>query len=340
LVQSTQINAAFLPGINRFTPRRALPLWPAVLAAAVLVLEANPVAASFGGRLDLSPGFFFVGAASVATPGALLCMIAEWVGSRHRPPLWIGNAALGLAVCCLLIAQRVIGPGGDSGLFVVFLPPLMTLALVSLLPAPAWRLMAVWCVAAGVAAVFLLRPPVPDPTAATVQGLRALLLGGALVSMLLWHLGFWLGQRSRRRAGFAPASAPDLSRALEFSIDGLKRGYTHGSRWMSQTGASAGPFRWLQEHPGFSWWLGGATVFHAGIAALTALGYMSVLMAALQGEALVADLLGLAIDTPNALTAGTWATTASSGRWSRGGVPGVRRQRPAGSTRVGSRHFG
>lgn len=156
-------------------------------------------------------------------------MIAEWIGARHRPPLWVGNAALGLAVCCLLIAQRVIGPGGDSGSFVVFLPPLMTLALVSLLPAPAWRLMAVWCVAAGGAGIFLLRPPMPDPTSATVQGLRALLLGGA-------------------------------------------------------------------------------TVFHAGIAALTALGYKSLLMAALLGEALVADLLGLAISAPNALTAGAWAT--------------------------------
>lgn len=294
---------------NDSAPRatRIPPPWSAVLAAAALVLEAAPAQASFGGRLDLGFGFLFVAAAVVSSPGALLCMIAEWVGARRRPPLWVGSAALGLAVCCLLIALRLIGPGGDSGLFVIFIPPLMTLALVSLLPAPVWRVIAVWCVAIGVAWLFVLRARNPGPSSTTVEGLGAL-LGGALVSMLLWHLGFWLGQRSLRRAGHAPASAPDLPGVLHHAVDGLKQSCAHRPRWISRIGVPSGFFRWLEEHPGLSWWLGGAAVFYAGIAALTAVGYTTLLIAMLQGELLVADFLGLAISAPNALTAGAWAT--------------------------------
>ena len=60
--------------------------------------------------------------------GAVISMLTELFGARHRPPRWVGSIALGIAVITLLVMLRVVGPGGDSGVLVVFLPPLMSLA--------------------------------------------------------------------------------------------------------------------------------------------------------------------------------------------------------------------
>jgi len=60
--------------------------------------------------------------------GAVVSMLTELFGARHRPPRWVGSIALGIAVITLLVMLRVVGPGGDSGVLVVFLPPLMSLA--------------------------------------------------------------------------------------------------------------------------------------------------------------------------------------------------------------------
>lgn len=191
----------------------------AAFVSVLIVLAVAPAQASFGGSIKLDPAFVFMVAAVVAMPGAVISLLAETIGARHRPPLWVGGLALGIAVITLLVMLRVVGPGGDSGVLVVFLPPLMSLALVSLVPAPRWCLVAVWCVAIGVA-VLLVRVTQAPGAASSADGGYGALYGGALVSMLFWHVGFWLGQRWRRRAGLAPAEAPDLSGAIHVAAAG------------------------------------------------------------------------------------------------------------------------
>jgi hypothetical protein len=277
------------------------------VAAVVSVLAAAPAQASFNGPFKLDPAFVFMVAAVVAVPGAVISMLAELFGARHRPPRWVGSVALGIAVITLLVMLRVIGPSGDSGVLVVFLPPLMSLALVSLVPAPWWRLVAVWCVAIGVAVLMVLVTRTPEAASSADGGLGAL-YGGALVSMLLWHLGFWLGQHWRRRAGLAPAEAPDLSGAIRVAADGLKSLDAQRQRLDRGASTASGFVTWLRGHPGVKWWLGGAVVFYAGIAALAAAGYRAPFMAMVQGESLVTELFGYTFNGPVALTAGAWAT--------------------------------
>ncbi len=166
-------------------------------------LGATPALASFNGPLDLGFGFTFTAAALLALPGGLLCALAEFLGTRHRPPLWLGFAALALAACCLLLVLRIIGPGGDSGVFIFPVPPLMSLALVSLLPAPSRRLIATWVVALAVAVLLVIISQHLGSSASQEENLGAL-LGGGLSSMLPWQIAFILQQRARGRAGLVP----------------------------------------------------------------------------------------------------------------------------------------
>ncbi len=290
------------PRAGRIRPRSL-----AAMATVVSVLAAAPAQASFNGPITPDPAFVFVLAAAVAVPGAVIAMLAELFGAGHRPPRWVGSVALGIAVITLLAMLRVIRPSSDNGVLVVFLPPLMSLALVSLVPAPWWRLGAVWCVAIGVAVLMVLVTRNPEAAPSADAGLGAL-YGGALVSMLLWHLGFWLGQRWRRHAGLAPAEAPDLSGAIRVAANGLKSLNAQRQRLHLGASTASGFVTWLRGHPGVKWWLGGAIVFHAGIAALTTAGYRAPFMAMVQGESLIAELFGYTLNGPVALTAGAWLT--------------------------------
>lgn len=153
-------------------------------AALALGLATESAWASFNGPIDLGFGTVFVAAAALALPGALLCALTEWIGARHRPPAWAGCVALGLAVYCLGRALRFLPPFGDSGLFIFPVPPLMTLALVSLVPAPRWRQCAVWCIAIGTIWLGLSRQQLLGPSTSAAETLGGL-LGGALISLLL-----------------------------------------------------------------------------------------------------------------------------------------------------------
>jgi hypothetical protein len=296
------------------------------IAAAMFCLVADPAAASFGGGgyLELGFGLAFAAAGVLALPGALLCLLAEWRGARRRPPLLLGVVALGLASYCLWRVGSWKPGIGDTGIAIFVLPPLMTLALVTLVPAPRWRLIAVWCVAVGSLSLVLFKAQEFGSSKNTSEGIGAL-LGGALVSMLLWQLAFLLGQRSLRRAGIAPAPAPDLQRMLERMADGLKQANENHPEWVDR----------LAQHQGFLWWLGGAAAFYVGVGVLTAVGYKVLLLATLQSEWRIADFLGFA--TRGGLESltfdawalhglvwsaiagwGTWGAAAAAGRFDAG----------------------
>lgn len=285
--------------------------------------------ASFNGPLNLGFGPVFLIAAVLALPGGLLCALAEVLGSRRQPPLWVGFTALLLAVCSILLALRVIGPGGDSGWFVFPVPPLMTLALLAFFPAPYWRLTAVWVVAAGFAGLLVLCGTRQLSSMPTEEGLGAL-LGGGLSSMAPWQLAFILQQRSRRRSGVAPAPAPEFpgqrrrfNRAVQYlkADDGLRK-------------------NWLFKHPGLSWWLGGAIVFYLVVMALTVLGSTGPVTAMLTIEWRIADLFGFGLRAtgptlPGAwglsgmvwaaiVGGGVWGVAASTGRFDPGRLAALR----------------
>lgn len=261
-------------------------------------LGASAALASFNGPLDIGFGFAFMAGAILALPGGLLCVLAEFLGTRHRPPPWMGFSALGIAACCLLLVFRIIGPGGDSGLFIYPVPPLMTLALVSLLPAPSWRLIAVWLIAVGVFALLVFAAQQPGSLSLPKDVLGGL-LGGSLSSMLPWQLAFILQQRARRRAGLVSPPPPNFT-ALR-----------HG---LLRTWRAVGPDQprglgFLFKHRGLLWWLGSATTFYLGVMGLAVLGRNELRMAMLAIEWRIADLFGLAWLAPGAISPAAWATS-------------------------------
>jgi len=60
-------------------------------------------------------------------------------------------------------------------------------------------LITTWCIAIGFTWLIVLKAHQSKPAEDTV----GLVLGGALVSMLMWQVAFELGQRESRRAGIA-----------------------------------------------------------------------------------------------------------------------------------------
>lgn len=287
-------------------------------AALVLGFATASAWASFNGPIHLGFGVVFVAAAVLALPGAALCALAEWAGVRHRLPAWAGFAALGSAVYCLARALRFLPPFGDSGLFIFPVPPLMTFALVSLVPAPRWRRSAVWCVALGTIWLGLSRQQLLGPSSSTAETLGGL-LGGALTSLLLWELAFVLGQRSLRRAGIPPAAGPDLRKFADRAAAFRQRSGRFRPQWFGR----------LLELPGFAWWLGGAALFYAGIAVFAALGFPGLLAATLYIDWRIADFLGFAVRGPDAVTVRAWAAhglvwaaIAGGGAWGAAAVAG------------------
>jgi len=267
--------------------------------------------ASFGGRLDLSFGFMLVGGLIVALPGGLACLLAEWLGTRRRPPPWVGVCGLALGLLCLggLLAAK---PSGMGGALLFPLPPLMTLALVTLLPAPGWRLFAVWCMSTGSLWLIVLVHR-PDGPPAAAEELLGGLLGGALTHLVLWHLGFLLGQLGRRRASIAPASGPDWHAVLNRAAQGWRR--------LDARRPAMPPRR--HPHPGFYWWLGGAAVFYLAIVMLSALGSEALLQAALRTEWRITDFFGLTWNNERETTPARmwfthgliWSAIAGCGTW-------------------------
>ena len=263
--------------------------------------------------MGLGFGFAFLAAAILALPGGLLCVLAEVIGARHRPPSWLGILALVLAVCCLLLVFRVIGPGGDRGWFIFPVPPLMTLALVSLLPAPRWRLIAVWLVATSLLGLLAHAFQQLGSATTPAEGL-GVLLGGALSSMLPWQLAFVLQQRAWRRAGRAPPAAPSFTLLHEFLRGAGRAGN-------SEQGPGLGV---LARRHGLGWWLAGATIFYLGVMGLSVLGINALPAAMLSIEWRISEFVGMALQAPDESVAAAWAGSGLA--WSAiigGGVWGV-----------------
>jgi len=179
------------------------------VAGLALCLLATPALASFNGRLDLGYRGMFVAGLVVSIPGGLACLVLELSFSRRQPPRWVGKAALVIGIASQ--AALLIAPlGSSAGALLYVLPPVITLALVTLLPVPAWRLLAVWAVSLGSIALLFAFAPI-DPTAPRIRGeeLLGALTGGVVTHLALWHLGFLLGQIGRRRGGVTAAPGPD-----------------------------------------------------------------------------------------------------------------------------------
>ncbi|MEO8135120.1 MAG: hypothetical protein ABI831_14195 [Betaproteobacteria bacterium] len=278
-----------LPAAWPLAPRRLLP----ILIATAVIAISPPALASFNGRLDLGPGLTLLIAAAFSLPGAVLCAIIEWIGARRRPPTWVGALAAGLGIFC---GTRALGwdPRGDAGYFLLAVPPLLTLALVALIPAPRPRLVAVWVTS--LLGLWLVAVAL-NSTGADPSDVAALPIGGALVTLPLWQLVYLLRQASLRRAGITPVPGPDFKAALSRVVAAL---------WQArETARSRPPGSALQQ--GLHWLVGGAGVFYVGVALITAMGYETFSFTLVTAEWRVTQLFGLpggpARDSPTR----TWA---------------------------------
>jgi len=302
------------------------------VAALALGLVATPVWASFNGPLNLGYGGMFVGGLVVCVPGGLACFLLEWLCSRRQPPKWVGKAALTLGIASQ-VALLIAPLDGIAGTLLYLLPPVMTLALVTLLPAPAWRLLAVWAVSLGSIALLVAFAPV-DATGPRNRDeeLLGALTGGAVTHMALWHLGFLLGQIGRRRAGVAAAHSPDWRAIRDHAAEGLQAiDAAHRPQIATH----------IFSHPGFYWWLGGTAMFYVATMGMALFKWDGLLNAALLTEWRLLELLGLPFDfnrQPSALRqwathglvwsavfgAGTWGLAAAAGRFDAGRLAPLR----------------
>ena len=173
-----------------------------------LLCAMTPAFASFNGPINIGFGLAFVIAAVIALPSGLLCATAELVGVvgvRQRLPLWLGWTALGLSLTGLVIFL-----GGEKyalktsiaivtflianivPLLVYLIPALMSLALVILLPAARWRLIASWSIAITVSWGILFQAQQGTHLGPPGE-FACVVLGGATVSMLMWQVAFVIG---------------------------------------------------------------------------------------------------------------------------------------------------
>ena len=255
---------------------------------------APPAFASFNGAMDVGFGVSFVIAAVIAIPSGLFCGAAELVGVRHRPPQWIGWVALVLSLAGVGIVLGIgIGKYDLQAstavtfiitnivtLLVYLIPALMSLALVTLLPAAQWRLMATWSIAIGISWGILFQAQ-QGTTLGPPAGLVGALFGGASVSMLMWQVAFVLGQRQLRSAGIPPTPGPDLRKLMGKAIDVARQVYSK---------PPPGFGRLIER--GFLWWLGGAVAYYVAIPILAVFGNKSLLWATLSIDALIAAIVG------------------------------------------------
>jgi hypothetical protein len=164
-------------------------VWPSVASA------------SFNGPLHFPFGFCVAIGVIAALPGAVVVLFLEWRAATWTPP-WSAGALAGLAlVYCVLRVTDLVGPAGDRGFYLLPIPPLIELGLITFVPSSRVRHAAGWAaVAAGSALLVGLVLTLKAPGAA-VRLIEAwgLMGGGALTTALLWRLGVWLCQRTLRR---------------------------------------------------------------------------------------------------------------------------------------------
>jgi len=135
----------------------------------------------------------------IALPSGLLCATSELIGIRYRPPPWLGWSSLILGVFGLANVLRGLERGhGENFILLYFMPTLMSFALVSLLPNARWRLMATWGIAFGLTCMIIFKVHQLKPSDEDTMGI---VLGGALISILIWQIAYVWGQRNLRGAG-------------------------------------------------------------------------------------------------------------------------------------------
>ena len=173
----------------------------------------------------------FLYAAVIALPSGLFCGAAELIGVLYRPPLWIGWVALGLSLPGLAIVfgmenyllkvGRGFGARTELGnllfmlivpVLVYCIPALISLALVTLLPAARRRLIAMWSIAIGISWWALFQAQSGKNLGLYPPGL---IFGGVGVSILIWQGAFVLSQRRLRKIAIPSASGPELDRLME-----------------------------------------------------------------------------------------------------------------------------
>jgi hypothetical protein len=168
--------------------------------AAMVLVWPSVACASFNGPLHLSFGANVVIGVIAALPGAIAVLLLEWKGATWTPPSWAGALAALAFGYCLLRLTGLVGPAGDRGRGLLAIPPLIELALITVVRSSRARQAAGWAVAA--ASVVLLglaqTSNALGPPGRPNEG-WGLLCGGVLATALLWRVGVWLGQRTLRR---------------------------------------------------------------------------------------------------------------------------------------------
>jgi hypothetical protein len=309
-----------------------------------LPLVALPAHASFGGSIHIGFGGMFVAAAALAIPGAALAALIEWIGAKRPPWRWLGVLAACAAAYCSVVA---LGLGGkaDAVFFWFPVPPLATLALVALVRNARERMFTAWLVAGGALGAGVYRAlaiPRRDP-----DELVGLLVGGALVSMLLWQLAHALRQRGLRAAASGaqgPAAiGPDAATAAPNShaIDPVAVGATNATRPAPATAlaaelrtgldaARADLGRRARTLPtGARWFLGGGILFYLAIGVMTAAGFDTLFEAMRSLEWRIADLFGLRTQSLEgkplavwSIHGVAWSAIAGFGTWSAAALGG------------------
>jgi hypothetical protein len=168
--------------------------------AAMVLVWPSVACASFGGSINLPWGFVLVLAALFALPGAIVVLLLEWIGATRTPPSWLGAVAALPLVYCVLRATGLVR-GAEPGHFLLPIPPLIELVLITFITPPRVRHAVGWGAAVASTLLLGLLPPVgPVSGQQHSRDSWVVILGGAFTTALLWQIGVWLGRRSLRRA--------------------------------------------------------------------------------------------------------------------------------------------
>ena len=174
---------------------------PSVPCAAMVLVWPSVACASFNGPINFPFGLCVLLGVLAALPGAVVVLFLEWRAVTWTPPSWAGALA-GLAlVYCVLRVAGLVGPAGDRAFYLLPIPPLIELVLITFVPSSRVRHAAGWAVAAAGSALLVglvLTLKLAGPAARSIEA-WGLIFGGALTTALLWRVGVWLGQRTLRR---------------------------------------------------------------------------------------------------------------------------------------------
>lgn len=242
---------------------------------------SEPVLASFGaGGGELGFKVMLIIAASLSVPGGLTCMLIEFFGIRWRPAQWVGWVAFVLWIASLVAFEKA--SIGDKLLLLFVLPPSMSLASVTLWPR--WRLSVAWTVSASVFLLVLI-PAITLNHGDKLDDIFGMLLGGMFTHLVLWHVGYLMGECWRRRARIAtPAGSDFIAFLLLWEL--LRKWVAIFFQFLHALKALQPGFT---RHPGFYYLLGSASLFYVVVSTLSMLGFV----APFNNQLRVTELLGL-----------------------------------------------